>query len=256
MAKKKNTRSFMSRWLLWAAIAGAVGCGLVAGGGFYVWRHIYRPHVDIDTIRYPVLGIDVSKHNGDIDFQKVAGSHVRFVMIKATEGSQLKDNRFATNYSNARQAGLTVGAYHYFRFDVDGTDQANHFVASLKDHKLDLPLVIDVEDWGNAKGVATNIVISRLDAMIARLKELGLRVMIYTNQDGYRKYISKSFADELLWLCAFKQPEDIACDWKFLQYSHWGSVAGIDTDVDLNVFSGSEEEWQLLLNGNFDNYDG
>ena len=219
-------------------------------------RHIYRPNVQIDTLRYPVMGIDVSRHNGKIDFSKVADSRVKFVMIKAREGNTLKDKFFTDNYASARKAGLTVGAYHFFRFDVDGTEQANHFVNTLSNHKIDLPLVIDVEDWGNAKGIATGDIVHRLDDMISRIKELGLRVMIYTNQDGYRKYIRQSFSDEMLWLCAFRQPEELDYKWQILQYSHWGSVSGIDTEVDLNIFSGSEQEWELLINANTENYDG
>ena len=91
-----------------------------------------RRHIDIDLQQYPISGIDVSAHNGDIDFIKIAQSGIDFVFIKATEGATFKDSRFHDNYNNARKARLKVGAYHFFRFNIDGKLQALNILNSIK----------------------------------------------------------------------------------------------------------------------------
>ena len=97
-----------------------------------------------DPERYEVRGIDVSAHNGEIDFPIVRDDGYEFVLIKATEGATFKDRRFISNLRRAREAGLKVGAYHFFRFDTPGYMQGLNFLNSVKARALDLPLVIDV----------------------------------------------------------------------------------------------------------------
>lgn len=70
--------------------------------------------------RYEVRGIDISAHNGPIDFERIRNEGIDFVFMKASEGSGFKDVAFFDNYRNARKAGLKVGAYHFFRFDEIG----------------------------------------------------------------------------------------------------------------------------------------
>nr|MDE7190383.1 hypothetical protein [Muribaculaceae bacterium] len=96
-----------------------------------------------DRNRFEVIGIDISAHNGDIDFRKVAADGISFVIIKATEGGTFKDRKFIDNLRKAREAGLKVGAYHFFRFDTPGYMQGLNFLNSLQSRQLDLPLIID-----------------------------------------------------------------------------------------------------------------
>ncbi|MDE6309419.1 MAG: hypothetical protein K2L81_04415, partial [Muribaculaceae bacterium] len=76
----------------------------------------------------PVNGIDISSHNGKIDFEAVRADSIDFVIIKATEGSTFKDPAFHTNHTNALKAGLKVGAYHFFRFETNGQQQALNLI--------------------------------------------------------------------------------------------------------------------------------
>ncbi|MDE6377369.1 MAG: hypothetical protein K2K72_01335, partial [Duncaniella sp.] len=91
-------------------------------------RHSVSGFADYETV-----GIDISAHNGEIDFNKVRDEGVKFVIVKATEGGTFKDRRFIENIRKAREAGLKVGAYHFFRFDTPGYIQGLNFVNSLKD---------------------------------------------------------------------------------------------------------------------------
>lgn len=92
-------------------------------------------------------GIDVSHHQGDIDWQRVAADDVAFAIIKATEGGDHIDDAFATNLSEARAAGLVVGAYHFFTFCRPGADQAKNFLAVVPRGEPMLPPVVDIEFW-------------------------------------------------------------------------------------------------------------
>ena len=170
------------------------------------------------------------------------------MFIKATEGNEYVDPTFHRNYALAKQAGLKVGAYHYFRMAKNGTVQAYNFLKSVKGKEIDLPLVIDVEEWGNDIFVDRDEAVKRLVKMVECIENNNYKVMIYTNKDGYKKFIRGNLDDKLLWLCTFKQPEKVVdYNWTILQYSHWGEVAGIDGEVDLDVFNGDRGAWQRWL---------
>lgn len=240
------TTGRLRRMLLW------VGAAALAMVCVLLWverRHIIHPRVKIDRTVYPVIGIDVSNHNGRIDFGRVRADGISFVIAKASEGEGYRDPSFAQRIGAARRAGLKVGAYHFFRKKADGRAQAANFAAALKGRKLDLPIVIDVEDWSNDHMVDDASTLSRLRAMVAALKARGYKVMIYTNGDGYRKYVrSTELNHDYLWLCSFTSPEALKHYRHHLQqFSHWGTVDGIDGEVDMNVFNGSRQKWHSWL---------
>lgn len=227
---------------------------LLGAGAWWVYSnrvaisHWWRGEIEIDRNKYPILGIDVSSHNGEINFEKVKADGYSFVIIKASEGVDHHDSKFATNYDNARAAGLKVGAYHFFRKKTDGLNQAKNFIETIGWRKLDLPIVIDVEDWSNDKNVENERTQKHLDAMLDNLRSRGYKVMIYTNGDGYKKYVKDGHVNINLWLCSFKQPEKLErIPHQLQQYSHWGRVKGIWGNVDLNVFNGSAAEWEQWL---------
>lgn len=210
--------------------------------------HWMRGEIVVNRDKYPIVGIDVSSHNGEIDFDKVKNDGYTFVIIKASEGVDHHDSKFATNYDNARAAGMKVGAYHFFRKNTDGLNQAKNFLETIGWRKLDLPLVIDVEDWSNDKHVNDDRTQKHLDAMVDNLRSRGHKVMVYTNGDGYKKYVKDGQININLWLCAFKQPDKIKhIPHQIQQYSHWGHVKGIWGNVDLNVFNGSRQQWEKWL---------
>jgi lysozyme len=95
--------------------------------------------------KYPVRGIDVSHHQGKIDWLKVKGEEIHFVFIKATEGSSHKDTEFNRNWNGATGAGLIKGAYHYFSFCKPGIEQAQNFINTVPVNSGALPPVIDFE---------------------------------------------------------------------------------------------------------------
>ena len=213
----------------------------------YYWWH---GEVVVDRSKYPIVGIDVSSHNGDIDFYKVKNDGYSFVIIKASEGKDHLDSLFATNYNRAKANGLKVGAYHYFLMNSDGINQAKNFVEAVGWRRLDLPLVIDVEEDNETnKNVSDDIIMKNLNAMIDNLQSRGFKVMIYTNGNGYKKYVKDRLPINVgLWICSFKDPYKIEhIPNQLQQYSQRGRVSGIDGDVDLDVFNGNETQWERWL---------
>ncbi len=103
---------------------------------------------------FTVHGIDISHHQGEIDWAKLAanqldGAPLQFVFIKATEGETLADNRFAHNFHQAREHGMVRGAYHFYTPSVAPEVQANHFIRRVRLEEGDLPPVLDIETIGS-----------------------------------------------------------------------------------------------------------
>ncbi len=243
--RQAATRPDFIKWLLLFGAAAVV----VLLAGYAAWRYILPHSVDVDRSRYPVAGIDVSSHNGDIDFDRVRQADYQFVFIKASEGMTYKDDAFERNYRGASEAGLKVGAYHFFRKNRTGQQQAENFLAAIGNKHFDLPLVIDLEDdWGNGATVSRQTAIERVMDMIEILNGKGYQVMIYTNLDGYNKYYKDLLGDHDLWLCSFTSPDLLpTLPHCIQQFSHEGTVNGVNGNVDLNVFRGSSSEWNRYV---------
>lgn len=203
-------------------------------------------HIDVPRDVYPVKGIDISAHNGNIDFAAVAADTVEFVYIKASEGENFRDSLFNRNYTGACRQGLRVGAYHYFRFDREGWRQGRNFLETVRNLRFDLPLAIDVEEWGNASSFDTQEVEVQLRDMVDYLQEYGRKVIIYTNRDGYNRFIRFRFDNLPVWISSFS-PRPLDADWSLWQHSHTGKVRGIEGFTDLNTFNGDRLKWQMWL---------
>lgn len=207
-----------------------------------------QPHVEVERERFPVVGIDLSAHNGDVDFEKVAADGVNFVFLKATEGVDFRDPRFQENYLKARKAGVKVGAYHFFRFDRDGYEQGRNFLEAVDSLEFDLPLAIDVEEWGNPDGYDTEKIIEALRGMIFALEGSRNKVILYTNKQGYTRFIKNRFEEMPVWVCSFTNPPMTSDNWLLWQHSHKSQVDGVNGFVDLNTFNGDSLSWEQWLN--------
>lgn len=203
------------------------------------------PYVDREL--YPVMGIDVSSHNGVIDYRKVRADGVEFVWIKASEGVSFKDKNFYMNYANAGQSGLKRGAYHFFRFDKDGVEQALNLLEVVGDRNLEMGVAIDVESSGNPEGIDDELIKERLSTMVDYLNLRGLAPTLYCNKKDYYRFLEDSFPGHSLWICALSE-DQIASEWTFWQYSHHGAIKGVRGKVDTNVYGGTRESWHNFLN--------
>lgn len=216
--------------------------GCIAIFVFMMLKDAPKSHYDVNRAIFPLKGIDISAHNGNVDFPQLASDTVSFVMIKATEGGDFCDGNFNVNYRNAKDAGLKVGAYHFFRFDSPGAVQAQHFLGTLEGRELDFPLAIDVEKWGNPDNFDENEVRENLRYMVDAITDAGYPVILYTNKQGYNTYLYKGFSDVPLWICSLSNVPPIK-SWKLWQHSHDARIKGAKGAVDLNTFNGDVAEF-------------
>lgn len=199
---------------------------------------------------YPVRGIDVSNHQGPIQWNLVAQGPVHFVYIKATEGQDFRDARFAENWQGSAAAGLKRGAYHFFTLKSTGLQQAANFIAVVPKDPEALPPVVDVELWGNA---ATRLSIPAFqrelsDFMGAVRSHYGREPVIYTAND-FRDYFLRGFPKGRLWIRSVITAPRLtdSAPWHFWQFSERKRVPGINGFVDQNVFHGDHAAFEAFI---------
>ena len=199
---------------------------------------------------YSVYGIDVSHHQGEIDWKRLKRGTpneppISFVYIKATEGSSHSDKRFETNWKEAKRHGFIRGAYHYFSTESPGDKQARLFISRVKLEPGDLPPVGDVEDE------PTNAAAYReeLKKFVTALEEhYGVKPVIYTYKKFHERHINNAhFKDYPLWIARYNANDPgIDCKWIMWQCSEKGKLPGIREMVDINVLNGSMIELEKL----------
>ncbi len=198
---------------------------------------------------YSVHGIDISKHQGSIDWKRVSrmkenGIHISFVFIKATEGISRQDNKFELNWKQSAQNGLLRGAYHFYYPSRDADKQADNFINIVKLLKGDLPPVVDIE---YSNGRSPEKISEGLKVFMSRLeKYYGVRPIVYTNINFYNTYLIGNIDDYPLWIAGYFDHErfynEFLTPWILWQHSEKGKVDGIRGNVDFNVFKGSLEK--------------
>ncbi len=249
MAKKKKKRKSLKRYFFYLLL-------LVFGFiGFIVWLGFEQAKLDSDIATYfEVRGVDVSHHNGKVDWAKVADQGVLFTYVKITEGVSHADKHAIRNCEKALENGLSVGAYHFFAFKRDGAEQAKYFLSKIKDVKLDLPPAIDVEYAKINKKSYNRTVNDKVVRNIALFDSVicartGQRCVIYTNKECYEDLIRDRFPDNELWICNLTEEPEATCypNWVIWQHCHKGEIEGIKTDVDLNVFHASRDKFKEWL---------
>ena len=199
-------------------------------------------------------GVDVSYHNGTIDWAKVKAAGNEFAFVRISDGTGFHDPQFATNWAGARAAGLVRGIYQFFRPNQDVAAQADLVIAAAgRPEPGDLPPVIDVEATGNLSpaGVA-----ARVRTWVDRVKAAtGVDPIVYTGKYFWRDQVGgpTSFAGNALWIAQYTTlcPDLTAPwdTWAFWQYSETGSVPGISGGIDVDRFNGSVDELRALAGG-------
>ncbi|MBL0374495.1 glycoside hydrolase family 25 protein [Rhizobium sp. KVB221] len=201
---------------------------------------------------HPVHGIDVSKWNGDIDWQTVRKSGVSFAFIKSTEGKDNLDNKFQENWRNAAAAGVPYAPYHFYYFCSTADEQADWFIRNVPKKSIYLPPVLDVEWNGESKTCRYRpskvTAVAELQRFMDRIEShYGKRPIIYTSVDFHRDILVGEFKNYHFWLRSVaNHPTNVYEDrrWAFWQYTSTGVIPGIKGDTDINVFAGSHKNWR------------
>lgn len=177
-------------------------------------------------------GIDVSKYQGKIDWGKVAKSKkVKFVYVRATEGTSIKDPNYKSNVDSARKAKLLVGSYHVYSSKTSAYTQFANFKSVVSKKKQDLIPVLDIEGYhcGNLDMARVNKLLELME------KEYGAKPMIYTSEKLYKEYFSgKKYSAYHIFVAKYKGSPSIR--YTLWQHSRSGRISGITGAVDLDKF--------------------
>ncbi|MFK3647388.1 GH25 family lysozyme [Lysobacter enzymogenes] len=214
-----------------AIAATALAVGIAARGWFLHWQP--------DRARYPLRGIDVSHHQGAIDWNSVARDDVAFAYLKASEGGDHRDRRYAFNELDARAAGVAVGAYHFFTFCRTGAEQAANFLAAAPASVDALPPAVDLEFGGNCgRRPDAAAMRAELDAFLAPVEAAYAKpALLYVTPEFFDAY-REALPPRPLWRRSILHAPDSRAAWTVWQYHNRARVEGIDGPVDLNVFEG------------------
>lgn len=198
----------------------------------------------LDSIR----GLDLSKYQGEVDFEKVKASGIRYIFIRATEGETYQDAYFLENLQRAKAIGLTVGAYHFYETNDSPELQLKNFTNLVKLRAGDLPPVIDIEKLHNNdhKDLSKNLT-SFLQGLESHYK---VKPIVYSGLNFANLYVT-TFGDYPLWLAEYGVSSPTIPkgwkEWTFWQWSQKGRVSGIKGDVDKDRFNGNDAKFRDLL---------
>jgi lysozyme len=266
--KKKAKKTLSLRWILWlfliALLLSPFYYGHIIKSVTSAWRSIrevgsnpnYRNYKSFDIhipTNYKIHGIDVSSYQGTIDWKRVKNMredsvHISFAFIKATEGIIQADPFFQRNWREAHKAGITCGAYHYFRPKFSGKWQAVFFLQIIKSVKGDLPITVDIEELD---GVSPENMREQLTVFLKQTEaKTKTKPIIYTGLKFYQDNLSGYFDGYPLWIANYRGPDlDMGntTKWKFWQHSDNAKVNGISRSVDFDVFNGDSLTFKRLL---------
>lgn len=214
---------------------------------------------------YAPSGVDVSGNNHmslrGIDWDAVKSDGQSYAFVKATEGIGFVNSHFVRDANAAAAAGLKVGAYHYARPAGDAKQQAASFASQIALVPTQtLPPVLDIEV---DEGLSAKQLEEWIDTFMTELKSLtGRTPMLYTYKYFWMGQMGNTtrFSEYPLWLAAYQDtaPDPVG-GWDklaFWQRSGSGRVAGIETDVDLNLFNGTEAQLHSFSGGNYIDFGG
>lgn len=193
-----------------------------------------------------VLGIDVSKWQGEIDWDKVKNDGIEFAIIRcgyrgSVSGSLVEDPYFAQNIRAAIAAGVKVGVYFFTQAvnEVEAVEEASMVVSLIRDYKLDYPVYIDTEGAGgngraDALDVETRTAVCA--AFCSTIKNAGYEAGVYASRNWYNKKVDAvSLEKYVIWLAEYRKAPLYQGYYQMWQYTSKGKVNGIDGNVDLNI---------------------
>lgn len=269
VVKKKKTQTPVWRWY--------IRIGLLIGVfGFIVWclftfregiSYYFKSKFDkkddknmvYDVRNIEVLkrhndmlfGIDISHYQGPILWDSINLMYdefpVDFVFVRSTMGVDGVDARFEQNYKQARSFQFIRGAYHYYRPNENSEDQANNFIKNTKLEPGDFPPILDIEELPKKQS---------MDSLKAGLKKwldivekhYKTKPILYSGEHFYTNHLKEDFSEYEVWVANYNFfVEDLKPEWMMWQFTEKGTVPGIRTKVDVNIFNGSKNDLRRKL---------
>ena len=191
-----------------------------------------------------VMGIDVSKWNGTIDWSQVKASGVNYVIIRcgyrgSSKGALIEDPKYKANIEGATKAGLKVGVYFFSQAidEVEAVQEASMVLSLVKNYKISYPIFLDVEaSGGRADNISKETRTAVCKAFCQTIQNSGYTAGIYANKTWLTSKIDTSqLGSYKIWLAQYAAAPTYAGRYEIWQYKDSGSVPGISGHVDLNL---------------------
>lgn len=194
------------------------------------------------------LGVDVSRHQGWIDWEKVKAAGYEFAIIRVgyrgygEEGLVCLDEQFDTNIQNAQAAGLDVGVYFFAQAinEEEAKEEAEFVLEHIAEYELQLPVVYDPEsildDEARTDDVSGEQFTKNTEVFCSMIEEAGYKPMIYSNMlwEAYELDL-EDLEDYPIWYADYEPLPQTPYHFDFWQYTNEGSVDGIEGRTDLNI---------------------
>lgn len=192
------------------------------------------------------VGIDVSKWNGEIDWDRVQNAGVEFAIIRAgyrgsVTGSLVEDPYFKANMRGAAASGLPVGVYFFTQAvnEVEAVEEASAVLQLIREYHLDYPVFIDTEGaGGNGRADNLNVEVRTrvCEAFCRTIANAGYTAGVYASRNWYNHYLYTNQLDNYcIWLAEYRSVPLYQGYYQMWQYTSKGSVDGIEGNVDMNV---------------------
>lgn len=252
-SRKGNTGNLLSLFTSQWGLTILVSLLLLCLFGYFVLAPHLSHNTESDGVYgvdipegFHISGVDISHHQGDIDWDKFketlhnAETPLTFVFVKATEGGDLKDERFDDNFAQAEQAGFVRGAYHFYIPTTDPVAQADFFIRNVQLKPGDLPPVVDIEVKPQHNKEA--VFYAQLSTFLYRLEaHYGVKPIIYSYYKYKERYLKNPELDRYpFWIAHYHVKQlKYSGPWAFWQHSDKGVIPGIPEKTDLNVFNGT-----------------
>lgn len=186
-----------------------------------------------------IKGIDVSKYQGDIDFDKVKNDGIEFVIIRIGYGGSapVKDSKFEENYKNAKKAGLKIGTYlySYVNSDSDVRAETDAILKWLSGKNFELPFYLDVEDNKTQGGLSRSELTNYVYEICENVEKAGYFTGIYASKNWLETKLDMTRLKRFtIWLAQWTTNPTYQGSYAMWQYTSNGSVNGINGRVDMN----------------------
>lgn len=200
-----------------------------------------------DKKREALKGIDLSKYNGAVDFEKVKEAGIDYAMLRLGSrgygtGAITLDEKFVEYAQNAALHNIPIGAYFFSQAitTAEAVEEANYIVGAVGTFNIKYPIAIDIEEVTEDEARTEDLTVKERTAVVKAfcdtVKSFGYKPAIYASRDMLIAGLDLEELDGIdVWLSDSKIPTDYPYKFTMWQYSDKGRIEGIDRDVDLNL---------------------
>lgn len=204
---------------------------------------VQKPQQTVGSARF---GIDVSKWNGEIDWDRVKNAGVQFAIVRAgyrgsVTGSLVEDPNFAANMKGAAVSGIPTGVYFFTQAvsEVEAVEEASAVLQMIREYHLEYPVFIDTEGAGGegrADGLDPEMRTLVCEAFCRTIENAGYDAGVYASRNWYNNNL---YTDRLqnyyIWLAEYRSAPLYQGYYNMWQYTSKGTIDGISGNVDLNI---------------------